>query len=197
MYSIGLALLWVLMPEGSIPTNQDQACLTPEILFHKAPKTIFSITVIVMLVLIVSMQLLNFLKLWKRLQMSIGSVPSGPVPVATGRNRIYKRAMVTSSMIATAYLIGWLPCMICMIIYDWSNVDKETLENALQILGVLGALQSFANPIIFRLRNMDIKICRRAAPVPMANHGANIPVANHGANIPMANLGQNLPEIDV
>ncbi len=85
-----------------------------------------------------------------------------------------------------------------LLIYEWSNVDRQTLEKANQIVCTLGVLQSFANPIIFKLRNMDIKICRRTNTVSNAqNIHVPVPMADQGENIPMVNLGQNLPEIDV
>ncbi len=77
--------------------------------------------------------------------------------IISHRNMMYRRAMVTSSLITTSFLIGWFPTMAAFLLYDWSDVDKEKTADATRILGTLGLLQSFCNPIIFKLRNRDFR----------------------------------------
>ncbi len=107
--------------------------------------------------MVVILQAATYWKLWKQQQVAVGPGTS------TGRNRMYRRAMVTSSLVASAFLIGWLPVHTCVLLFHWSSIDEETMNTIIRAVSTLGFLQSFSNPIIFKVRNssMEFKLCRR------------------------------------
>ncbi len=149
LYSAAIALFHILMPHA-----YEGDCFSTPDLFDKIPVTIWALSVIGLIALVAMLHLATYWKLWKRQQMAIGSVISN-----TGRNRMYKRTMVTSSMVATAFLIGWLPFMISILLDAWSNIDGGNSQHAYKFLSTLSILQSFCNPMIFKLRNRDFKLC--------------------------------------
>ncbi len=154
-YSIFIVLLHVFIQASSenVQANSTQDCFKVDALFHKIPSTIFAISVICLVAMVAILQTMTYWKLWKRQQMAIGSIVS-----TNGMTRMYKRAMVTSSLIATAFLIGWLPFTISVLLNNWSNVNEEKSQQISSIIATLGIIQSFCNAIIFKLRNMDYKL---------------------------------------
>ncbi len=149
LYSAFIALLSLLMPH----TNKDRSCLSPHDSFNKMAVTFGAVSLISLVGLVVTLQTATYWKLSKQQRMAIESGISN-----TGRNRMYRRAMITCSLVATCYLIGWLPLSISTLLYHWPNLDKETLAHLLKILPTLGIIQALCNPIIFKVRNSSMEL---------------------------------------
>ncbi len=153
LYPAFIGSLAFLMPHP----YRGSDCPAPHHAFHKIAITLAAVSVIVLVVLVVILQTATYWKLWKQQRMTVGPGTN------TGRNRMYRRAMVTSSLVATAFLIGWFPLHISVLLYHWSNIDEETMDTIIRVISILGFLQSLSNPIIFKVRNssMEFKLCRR------------------------------------
>ncbi len=153
-YATFIALLSILMR----PTQIAPSCSSPQDLFHKTPSIMFGLSVVLLVALVVVLQTATYWKLWKQQKMAVGAVGAN-----TGRNRMYRRAMITSTLIATAFLIGWLPFSISILVFHWSNINEDTLAPAIRVGATLWLLQSFCNPIIFKLRNsnMEFRLWKR------------------------------------
>ncbi len=153
-YGFCIGMLCMLIPYR----YEGYDCTSVLALFHKIPITIYALSVLFLSALIIILQAATYWRLWKQQQMAVGSVITN-----TGRNRMYRRAMITSSLIATCFLIGWLPFSITFLRFHWSNIDRETMNTTIWALGTLGVLQSFSNPLIFKLRNsnMEFRVWRR------------------------------------
>ncbi len=144
-YGSCIALLCMLTPHK----YEGYDCSSIYALFHKIPMTIWAISVLFLSALIIILQMATYFKLWKQQRMAVVSAAAN-----TGRSRIYRRTMVTSCLIATCFLIGWLPTLISLLLFHWSsNIDEETMNTTIRGLSTLRLLQSFCNPIIFKLRN--------------------------------------------
>ncbi len=153
LYTAFIGLLGLLMPRP----QQGSSCLAPHLSFHKIATTLAAASVIMLVFLVVILQTATYWKLLKLQRMAVGPGTN------TGRNRMYRRAMVTSSLVATAFLIGWLPLSTSVLLFHWSNIDEETMNTIIRAISILGFLQSFSNPIIFKVRNssMELKLCKR------------------------------------
>ncbi len=164
-YSASISLPHVLIaPEDYKTDPENYSCFKPLNLFHKITNTIWAGSVICLVNVVVMLQMATYFKLWKRQQMAIGSNMSN-----NGRTRMYKRAMVTTSLIATAFLVGWLPVLVCILIADWSSIDQEKTLQVTSIFATLGVIQSCSNAIIFKLRNMDLKQCTQIRIIKCLN----------------------------
>ncbi len=150
IYSVIIALLMVfLIPENTedCPTqNTARSCLlmTPD--YNITTRTVVAISVLGMILAVVLIQILTSYKLHKRLNNSVGCMTN------QGLNKLFKRAMTKSALVATAFSVGWAPVFTAVLLYDWSNLDPLMLERAIPFLFVLGILQGFCNAIIFRFK---------------------------------------------
>ncbi len=153
LYAAIMTLLALLMHHP----NQANGCLGPPNSFHKIPITLAAVSVIILVVLVVMLQAATYRKLWKQQQMAVGPGTN------MGRNRMYRRAMITSTLVATAFLIGWLPLSISVLLFHWSNIDEKTMDTTIRAVAILGLLHSLSNPIIFKVRNssMEFRFWRR------------------------------------
>ncbi len=154
---LGLLLAFI-KPEQPLNAKQGNECLL--VSFYKVPLALFAATVIGLGTLIVIIQIATYRKLWQRLHTQIGDV-SASNHGNIARNKLYKRAMTTCSMIAAAYLFSWLPLMMFVLSIHWSNIDVEKSGNVLRFFGILGIGQAFCNAIIFKLRNTKCAFCTR------------------------------------
>ncbi len=154
LYGFCIVVLYMLMPHK----YEGYDCATMFALIHKIPMTIYALSVLFLSALIIILQAATYWRLWKQQQMAVGSVIAN-----TGRNRLYRRAMITSSLIAICFLIGWVPFSITFLRFHWSNIDRKTLNTTIWSLGTLAVLQSFSNPLIFKLRNsnMEFRVWKR------------------------------------
>ncbi len=159
MYSITIALLMAFL----IPDNagerlaQTSSCLLMTPAYDIRARTLIASSILGMILAVVIIQLLTFYKLHKRLNNSVGCVTN------QGLNKLFKRAMTKSAMVAGAFSIGWGPSNVMIILYDWSNLDLLMLEKIIPFLFALGILQGFCNAIIFRFKHIkefiQKKIC--------------------------------------
>ncbi len=158
LYSLLLALLLAFIPPENPGANQGDECYLVGDLFHKVPRSLFEVSVIAIGCLIISIQTATYWKLWKQQQTPIGEVSASN----NSRNKLYKRAMTTSSLIISAFSLVWLPLMIFALVVDWSKyIDQHEARQVIRSLGVLGIGQAFSNAIIFKLRNMKFAFCAR------------------------------------
>ncbi len=165
-YSTSISLPHVLIaPEDYKTDPAKYSCHKLHNLFDKVTSTIWAGSVICLVNMVVILQMATYFKLWKRQQMVIGSNNMSN----NGRTRMYKRAMVTTSLVATAFLIGWQPLLVCALVAEWSSIDQEKSLQVTSILATLGIIQSCSNALIFKLRNMDLKQCTQIKIVKCLN----------------------------
>ena len=147
IYSITMALLIVfLVPENieECPV-QTNACL-PTSDYYTKTRVVMALSILGIILGVTIMQTLSFYKLRKRLKNSIACMTN------PGLNKLFKRAITKSALVAIAFSIGWAPISITVILYDWSDLDPLMLGRAMRFMLVLGFMQGFCNAIIFRAK---------------------------------------------
>ncbi len=150
IYTTMVALLMVFLIPGEIDECPAQTNTCPPITsdYYIKTRTIVALVNLGIILGVAIIQFLSFYKLHKRLNNSVGCVTN------QGLNKLFKRAMTKSVMIAIAFSLGWAPLFITIMLYDWSNLNSMMLEKVLPFLFVLGFLQGFANTIILRFKHL-------------------------------------------
>ncbi len=147
IYSITMALLIVfLVPENieECPV-QTNACL-PTSDYYMKTRVVMALSILGIILGVTIMQILSFYELRKRLKNSVACMTN------LGLNKLFKRAITKSALVAVAFSIGWAPICITVILYDWTNLDPLMLGRAMRFMLVLGFMQGFCNAIIFRAK---------------------------------------------
>ncbi len=161
LYSALIALLFAIVPPKNVDGHNQNECFVLIDLFHKIPRALFAVSVISLGSLIVILQMATYWKLWKQQRTQIGDV-SASNHGNIARNKLYKHAMTTSSLIAAAFLVSWVPILTLILVTDWSPyIDESKFRNVVYSMGALGVAQAFSNAIIFKLRNMKFALCTR------------------------------------
>ncbi len=147
IYSITIALLMILLVPENIEEcpMQTNACL-PTSDYYMKTRAVVALSNLGIILGVTIIQILSFYKLRKRLNNSVACMTN------PGLNKLFKRAITKSALVAIAFSIGWAPLSITIILYDWSNLGPVVLGRAMRYLFVLGFVQGFCNAIIFRAK---------------------------------------------
>ena len=146
IYSTTIGLLLAFLTPGNKTLYPSDTCLPTDLGFTAVSRTISSLSILGIILAVAFIQFMTVYKLQKRLNNSIGPVTN------QGLNRLLKRAMTKSALVALTFSIGWGPLGITYILFDWSNMDPFVLEKVIYYLGRLAFLQSFCKAVIFRAK---------------------------------------------
>ncbi len=164
VYSGVVGILVIFLKPSTSETNSN--CIYNSDMFHRGPKTLWAASNITVVLIITLIQIKSVYKLRRRLCVSIasarfnGSVQFNDIGhgnTRPGLNILYKRALMTSGLVALGYTVGWLPATIGLVLHDWSSLDQAKVGQVSQALFTLSVLQGFCNAIIFRFRHQDYK----------------------------------------
>ncbi len=154
-YCIMLTIFLALSPRGHGP--YDRRCQR-----HEIPQTVAGMCAgtsgIILIIALLSIQVNTGLILKERANQSINR--TGCRGISTARLRLYKRAMATAGAIALVYSISWVPTLILFILNVWSFGNREIIEKLLGVCSFVAfGIQTFANAVIFRLKNLEKLHC--------------------------------------
>ncbi len=152
IYSATIALLMAfLIPENEklCPIN---TCSLTDSGYNKVARTIALLSILGIILAVAIIQFLTFSKLQKRLNNSVGPVTN------QGLNRLFKRAMTKSALVAITFSIGWGPVCLTTLLNDWSIQSPFVSKKVLPVLLTLAFLQGFCNAIIFRAKHLKMYI---------------------------------------
>ncbi len=165
VYSVGIGLLLaILEPDGDLQPNNSVSCY-----FNRFASTMWRGSIIILIILIVYVQVINYQVLRQRLNMA-----TEILNLSQGKIKLYKRAMKTCTMIAIAFLIGWLPVAIGSLLFDWLPSYRAVLIEINHYFRILFILQGFSNVVIFRMRNLYPRILNVLRTKCPCKHNQNI-----------------------
>ena len=145
-YCIVLAHVLAISPRGHDPYNV--RCQR-----HKIPLTVVRASGIIVIVSLVIIQVKTVLILKVRFHSVSGPGSTG---ISTARLHLYKRALLTAVAIGVVYALTWAPYLLLYILKSWSLGNREIIQKLLLIWASIALiLQSFANALIFRLKNLN------------------------------------------
>ena len=146
-YSIVLGLPLVLLESnGDLQHNSKLSCY-----FNKIASSAWRISIMIVTVAIILIQVSTYNSLKERLHGALN------LRLSLGKIRLYRRAMITSALIAIAFCIGWLPIAIASLMFDWLPDSRDAIVEVNMYFRILFILQGFSNGIIFCLK--DVKCC--------------------------------------
>ncbi len=159
IYSTIIALFIAFPPPQNNETCPQKACL-PVIVnseYNKVARTGSAISILALILAVTAIQFYTFWRSRKRLKCSVGCATN------QGLNRLLKRAMKKSVLVALAFSIAWGPVGIMIILSSWTDLDELALRKVLPFLNVIVFFQGFSNALIFRAKHlkafMKKKIC--------------------------------------
>ncbi len=161
IYSIIIALLNIFLTSenGEFLSTEINTCLqimSPS--YNVLARTLLALSILSAILGVAIIQFLTFWKLRKRLNNSIGCVNN------QGLNRLFKRAMKKSALVAAAFSIGWGPGLMLMVITDWSNLNQLEYRRVVRVMTVsfvLAFFQGFCNAVIFRAKHIKAYIHKK------------------------------------
>ena len=157
IYSATIALLVALLIPENEKLSPINTCLLRGSGYNKVTRTVALLSILGIILAVAIIQFTTVLKLQKRLNNWVGPVTN------QGLNKLYKRAITKSALVAIAFSIGWGPVCITTISLDWSIQSPFVSEKVVPILFALAFLQGFCNAIIFRAKHLKSyihqKIC--------------------------------------
>ncbi len=152
IYSATIALLVAFLIPGNKQLRPTNTCLLGDSGYNAVIRKIAALSILGIILAVAIIQFMTFSKLQKRLHNSVGPVTN------QGLNRLFKRAMTKSALIAIAFSIGWAPICMRIILVDWSIQNPFVSKEVIPFLMALASLQGFCNAIIFRAKHLKTYI---------------------------------------
>ncbi len=158
--------------------QEDYTCDFLNEAFSPSSRRVYGLTIIMICILIAIFQVSTFRILQKRLNLRVA--PDGHDTVGNRNNslnKLYKKALKNSTLIAIAYMVGWLPVSLVLSLFDWQLLDRETLVDLGFGFAPLTLIQAICNALIFRAKHITDYV-RRVFRRRTDMHVQNLPMAN-------------------
>ncbi len=149
IYSILIALMMVFINPANNVQCPTGSCVPTTSQYSIGARTAFAVSVLLIIVGVTIVQIMALYKLRRRLNNAVGTIHAGQ-----GLNRLYKRAMTKSALVAIAFTVGWGPPFVMLILSEWANIDQNLVNTMLPYLYMLGMIQGCCNAIIFRAKHI-------------------------------------------